>query len=199
MSIESNQRAGISFSYFMIIDKIGTTYFYELINRRSKLPLCKIILYIILYMNIQTVGSLLSQHIGQPHAQNNTDRVPWNALNILAAAFFSLRLSGYGMATATQKTIRLVLSIEDKLKICDLVKKGRSLSSLAAEYNVGESAISCGTCPAQTLHTEVQDNDCTIRRADYDELNKELCLIISPAVWYKGMYFSLLVYILTGN
>ena len=30
----------------------------------------------------------------------------------------------------------VVLAIEDKLKICDLVKNGRSLTSVAAEFNV---------------------------------------------------------------
>ena len=34
-----------------------------------------------------------------------------------------------------------MLTIEDKLKICDLVKNGRSLRSVAAEFNVGKSTV----------------------------------------------------------
>ena len=39
-------------------------------------------------------------------------------------------------AASGKKRKRVVLTIEDKLKICDLVKNGRSLTSVAAEFNV---------------------------------------------------------------
>ena len=41
-------------------------------------------------------------------------------------------------AASGKKRKRVVLTIEDKLKICDLVKNGRSLTSVAAEFNVGK-------------------------------------------------------------
>ena len=48
----------------------------------------------------------------------------------------------FEMATACSNSVasgkkrkRAVLTIEDKLKICDLVKNGRSLTSVAAEFN----------------------------------------------------------------
>ena len=40
-------------------------------------------------------------------------------------------------AASGKKRKRVVLTIEDKLKICDLVKNGRSMTSAAAEFNVG--------------------------------------------------------------
>ena len=42
-------------------------------------------------------------------------------------------------AASGKKRKRVVLTIEDKLKICDLVKNGRSLTSVAAEFNVVKS------------------------------------------------------------
>ena len=44
-------------------------------------------------------------------------------------------------AASGNKRKRVVLTIEDKLKICDLVKNGRSLTSVAAEFNVGKSTV----------------------------------------------------------
>ena len=44
-------------------------------------------------------------------------------------------------AASGKKRKRVVLIIEDKLKICDLVKNGRSLTSVAAEFNVGKSTV----------------------------------------------------------
>ena len=49
----------------------------------------------------------------------------------MATAFSSSAASG-------KKRKRVVLTIEDKLNICDLVKNGRSLTSVAAEFNVGK-------------------------------------------------------------
>ena len=37
-------------------------------------------------------------------------------------------------AASGKKRKRVVLTIEDKLKICDLVKNGRSLTSVVAEF-----------------------------------------------------------------
>ena len=57
-------------------------------------------------------------------------------------------------AASGKKRKRVVLTIEDKLKICDLVKNGRSMSSAAAELHV---IIHCNswyliTSPIRTFH-----------------------------------------------
>ena len=87
-------------------------------------------------------------------------------------------------AASGKKRKRVVLTIEDKLKICDLVKNGRSLTSVAAEFNVGKSTvhdIMKNKAKLQTFLTEIQDGDCTkkrriVRRANLDALDKAVYL-----------------------
>ena len=70
-----------------------------------------------------------------------------------------------------------MLSIEDKLKLCELVENGRSLTSVAAEFNTAK-AIIYGVFKSksklQAFLTEIQDGDCIkrrhiVRRAKLDE------------------------------
>ena len=76
-----------------------------------------------------------------------------------------------------------MLTIEEKFKICDLLKNGRSLTSVAAEFNVGKSTIHDivkNKAKLQTFLTEIQDGDCTkgriIRRPNLDALDKAVYL-----------------------
>ena len=76
------------------------------------------------------------------------------------------------------------MTIEDKLKICDMVKNGRSLTSVAAEFNVGKSTVHNivkNKAKLETVLTEIQDGDCTkkrqfVRRANLDALDKAVYL-----------------------
>ena len=43
------------------------------------------------------------------------------------------------MASSTKKRRRVVLTIEQKLKICDLIESGRTLMSVALEYDTPKS------------------------------------------------------------
>jgi len=43
-------------------------------------------------------------------------------------------------ASVGAKRKHVMLTIEDKLRICELVNSGRSLTSIALEFNVGKSA-----------------------------------------------------------
>ncbi len=101
-----------------------------------------------------------------------------------------------------QKRKRVVLNIEDKLKICDKIEQGRSFASVAAEFNVGKSTIHDiikSKAKLQSFLTEIHDGDCIkkrkiVRRADLHELDRAVYL------WFvqqrcKGE-FSCLVYIL---
>ena len=46
------------------------------------------------------------------------------------------------MATAAvKKKKRIVLTIEDKLEICKLVKQGKTLANVAALFNIGKSTV----------------------------------------------------------
>ena len=77
-------------------------------------------------------------------------------------------------AASGKKRKRVVLITEEKLKICDLVKNGRSLTSVAAEFNVGKSTVHDmmkNKAKLQTFLTEIQDGDCIkkkriVRRAN---------------------------------
>ena len=42
---------------------------------------------------------------------------------------------------ASRKRKQLVLSIHDKLKICEFAKKGRALQSIANEYEISKSTV----------------------------------------------------------
>ena len=87
-------------------------------------------------------------------------------------------------AASGKKRKRDVLTIEDKLKICDLVKNGRSLTSVVAEFNVGKSTVHDivkNKAKLQTFLTEIQDGDCTkkrwiVIRANLDALDKAVYL-----------------------
>ena len=77
-----------------------------------------------------------------------------------------------------------MLTIEEKLKICDLVKNGRSLTSVAAEFNVGKSTVHDmvkNKAELQTFLTEIQDGDYIkkrriVRRASVEALDKAVYL-----------------------
>ena len=45
------------------------------------------------------------------------------------------------VSTSNRKRKRLVLTLSDKLKICQLVRSGRTLQSVADEYDVGKSTV----------------------------------------------------------
>ena len=44
-------------------------------------------------------------------------------------------------SSSTRKRKRKVLSISEKLKICELAKGGRTLQSLANEFDIGKSTV----------------------------------------------------------
>ena len=77
-----------------------------------------------------------------------------------------------------------MLTIEDKLKVCDLVQNGRLLTSVAAEFNTAKSTVHDivkNKVKLQTFLTELQDGDCIkkrriVRRADLEELDKAVYL-----------------------
>ena len=83
-------------------------------------------------------------------------------------AFYSCDRSGMATACSSsaasgKKRKKVVLTIEEKLKICDLVKNGRSLTSVVAELNVGKSTVHYmvkNKAKLQTFLTEIQDADC---------------------------------------
>ena len=88
-------------------------------------------------------------------------------------------------AASGKKRKRVVLTIEEKLKICDLMKNGRSLTSVAAEFNVGKSTVHGmmkNKAKLQTFLTVIQDGDCInkkrqiVRRANLDALDKAVYL-----------------------
>ena len=90
----------------------------------------------------------------------------------------------FSSAATGKKRKRVVLTIEDKLKICNLVKSGRSLTSAAAELNVAKSTshdIVKNEAKLQTFLTEIQDSNCIkkrriVRRADLEALDKAIYL-----------------------
>ena len=55
-------------------------------------------------------------------------------------------------AASGKKRRRVVLTIEDKLKICDLVKNGRSLTSIEAEFTYPN--ISLIRTPSVPTHSD---------------------------------------------
>ena len=69
---------------------------------------------------------------------------------------------------------RVVLVISDKLKICQLVKGGRILQSVADKYNVGKSTVHDivkSEKKLQAFQKEIEDGDCikkrkTVKKAD---------------------------------
>ena len=84
------------------------------------------------------------------------------------------------VCTSNRKRKRLVLTISDKLKICQLVKSGRTLQSVADEYDDGKSTfhnIVKSKEKVQAFQTEIKDGDCikkrrTVKKADLLALDK---------------------------
>ncbi len=83
-----------------------------------------------------------------------------------------------------QKRKRVVLNIEEKLKICGYIKKGRKFASVAAEFNIGKSTVHDiikSKAKLQTFMIEIEDGDCIkkrkiVRRADLHELDRAVYL-----------------------
>ena len=59
----------------------------------------------------------------------------------ISCAMATAGSSSAAAAAAGKKRKRIVLTIEDKLKVCDLVQNGRSLTSVAAEFNTAKSTV----------------------------------------------------------
>lgn len=72
------------------------------------------------------------------------------------------------MATATvKKRKRVVMTIEEKLKICLLVNSGRSLTNVAAEFNEEKSIIYDivkNEAKLKLFLLEIQERDCIKKR-----------------------------------
>ena len=88
------------------------------------------------------------------------------------------------VSTSSHKRKRIVLTISDKLKICQLVKGGRTLQSVADEYDVGKSTVH-GVVKSedklQAFQKEISDGDCikkrkTVKKADLFVLDKAVYL-----------------------
>ena len=78
----------------------------------------------------------------------------------------------------------VVLTISDKLKICQLVKSGRTFQSVVDKYDFGKSTIHNivkNEEKLQDLQKKIQDGDCiqkrkTVKKADLLELDKAVYL-----------------------
>ena len=76
------------------------------------------------------------------------------------------------------------MNFEDKLKICDYIKNGRSFASVAAEFNIGNSTVYDtvkNKSKLQAFMREIEDGDCIkkrkiARRADLHELDRAVYL-----------------------
>lgn len=77
-----------------------------------------------------------------------------------------------------------MLIIEQKLKICDLVESGRTLMSVAHEFNTAKSTVHDivkKKAKLTTFLTEIEDGACVkkrriARRADLEKLDKAVYL-----------------------
>ena len=116
-------------------------------------------------------------------------------------------------AGSSRKRKRVVLSIEDKLKICDLAESGRSLTSIATNFNTAKATVHGIVKSKDKLRafvTEIQDGDCIkkrciVRRANLEELDKAVYLwlvqqcfkgnpISGPLLMGKALQLYQLVY-----
>lgn len=87
-------------------------------------------------------------------------------------------------AAASKKRKRVVLTIEQKLQICELVEKGRTLTSVALEFNKAKSTvhdIMKNKTKLTTFLTEIEDGACVkkrriVRRAHLEKLDKAVYL-----------------------
>ena len=88
------------------------------------------------------------------------------------------------VSTSSRKRKRVVLTINDKLKICQLVKGGRTLQSVADEYDVRKSTVHGVVKSEEKLRAfqkEINDGNCikkrkTVKKADLLELDKAVYL-----------------------
>ena len=88
------------------------------------------------------------------------------------------------VSSSNRKRKRLVLTISDKLKICQLVRSGRTLQSVADEYGVGKSTVHDivkSEEKLQAFQKEIKDGDCikkrkTVKKADLLALDKAVFL-----------------------
>ena len=89
-----------------------------------------------------------------------------------------IRIGAYGPAmacisTSNRKRKRLVLTISDKLKICQLVRSGRTLQSVADEYDVGKSTVHNivkSEEKVQAFQKEIKDGHCIKKRKTVKKL-----------------------------
>ena len=87
-------------------------------------------------------------------------------------------------ADSRMKRKQVVLTIEDKLKVCYMVRKGRSLTSVAGEFNTAKSTVHDivkNEAKLKKFLAEVQEGDCVkkrqiVRRANLEELDKAVYL-----------------------
>ena len=84
-------------------------------------------------------------------------------------------------SSSTRKRKRKVLSISEKLKICELAKGGRTLQSLANEFDIGKSTVHDivkNEERLQVFQKEVTDGDCrkTMKKSVLTELDKVVYL-----------------------
>ena len=83
----------------------------------------------------------------------------------------------------------MVLTIEDKLKICELVRYKRSLRSIAAEFGVEKSTVADimkNKDKLQAFHDEVQDMDGLkkpkiVRTANLEKLDRDIIFLVYSA------------------
>lgn len=83
-----------------------------------------------------------------------------------------------------RKRKRIVLTIEEKLRVCDEVRKGKPLSTVAKEVGVGKSTVHDIVKSYEKLKSfqgEVQEAESLkkrriVRRADLDKLDKAVYL-----------------------
>ena len=79
---------------------------------------------------------------------------------------------------------RVVLTIREKLKICELVDSDRSLASVAKDFDVAKSTVHNivkSKAKLQTFLTEILEGECikkrkVVRRSDFQELDKAVYL-----------------------
>ena len=87
------------------------------------------------------------------------------------------------VGTSNCKRKRLVLTISDKLKICQLVRSGRTLQGVSDEYGVGKSTVHDivkSEEKLQAFQKEIKDGDCIKKRK---RLKKADLLALDKAVF----------------
>ncbi len=73
-----------------------------------------------------------------------------------------------------------MLTIEEKLKICESIRKGLSMTSVAQQFNVGRSTVHDivkNEAKLKRFATEIEEGDCIkkrkiVRRPEFSELDK---------------------------